>query len=71
MVGAVGGRSLQGMFLQLLVVALACFLTGVRMGSSGSAQSLPVAGLFYVENADLGEPADVPVMEAIMETEEL
>jgi hypothetical protein len=72
MVGAVGGRSLKGMLLQLLIVAAACYLAGVRMGSSGSAQSLPVAGLFYVENADGGEPADVPVPAMPdMEAEEL
>jgi hypothetical protein len=52
--GVVGGKSFQGMFMQLLVVALACLLAGVRMGSSGSAQYVPFVGWFFVaqENAD-------------------
>lgn len=45
---AVGGRSVMGALLQLLIVAVACYLAGVRMGSSGTAANLPVAGMFVV-----------------------
>eukprot|EP00934_Nitzschia_sp_Nitz4_P001693 Nitzschia sp. Nitz4//scaffold141_size107518//78467//79507//NITZ4_004288-RA/size107518-augustus-gene-0.96-mRNA-1//-1//CDS//3329536324//1693//frame0 len=46
--GASAGRSVVGSLLQLFLVAVACFLAGVRMGSSGVAASLPVAGMFVV-----------------------
>lgn len=40
--GVAGGKSLQGVMLQLVVIALAALMLGVRMGSSGSAASIPV-----------------------------
>jgi len=36
--------------MQLLVVGLACFLSGTRIGASGNASHLPVVGHFFVED---------------------
>ena len=41
-----GGRSFLGMLLQLAVIGFACYVTGVRMGSTGSAVDIPVAKMF-------------------------
>jgi len=62
--GGAGGRSLTGLLFQLLVVAIVCFLSGVKMGSSGAAQSLPVASMFVVTPETLEkEASSIPVME--------
>lgn len=65
--GVVGGKSLKGMLMQLLVVAFVFLLVGVRMGSSGSAQHIPFVGLVFVgkENVEVGGEAIVepPAME--------
>jgi hypothetical protein len=61
-----GGNSLGGMMAQLLVVAIAALLMGVRMGSSGQASFLeyiPVLGWFFLSQA---VPEVLPV-EEIME----
>lgn len=52
--GVGGGRSFFGMLTQLLVIGVACFLAGVRMGSSGSAEFLPLASLVYVADERSG-----------------
>ena len=49
-----GGGSMMSI-MQLLVVGLACFLSGCRIGVSGNAQHLPYVGGFFLE--------DVPVVE--------
>jgi hypothetical protein len=41
-VGVTGGKSLQGVMIQLVVIALAALMLGVRMGSSGSAAGIPL-----------------------------
>lgn len=59
--GGVGGRSIMSLLMQLMVVAIACFLTGVRMGSSGVAKEYPVASLFVANPPEAVET--VPVEE--------
>ena len=44
--GRSGGRSFMNMLMQLLVVALSCYLMGVRMGSTGTAKKYPVISMF-------------------------
>jgi hypothetical protein len=61
--GGTGGRSLTGLLLQLLVVGIACFLGGVKMGSSGAAETLPVASMFVVSEPTEIIAESVPVME--------
>jgi hypothetical protein len=61
-----GGNSMGGMMAQLLVVAIAALLMGVRMGSSGQASFLeyiPVLGWFFLPQA----VAEVLPVEEIME----
>jgi len=55
-----GRGSMMSSLMQLLVVGLACFLSGARIGASGNAPHLPVVGNFFME--------DVPFIE---ETEEV
>mmetsp|Transcript_8413 Transcript_8413/g.20698 ORF Transcript_8413/g.20698 Transcript_8413/m.20698 type:complete len:318 (-) Transcript_8413:244-1197(-) len=45
-----GGGSMMSSLTQLLVVGLACFLSGARIGASGNAPHLPVVGNFFVED---------------------
>jgi hypothetical protein len=62
--GVVGGSSSKGMLLKLMVVALAFLALGVRTGSSGSAEYLPVASWFYVGDVEPVEAvAEVPFEE--------
>mmetsp|Transcript_6552 Transcript_6552/g.12064 ORF Transcript_6552/g.12064 Transcript_6552/m.12064 type:complete len:325 (-) Transcript_6552:168-1142(-) len=56
-----GGKSMTSSLMQLMVVGLACFLAGVRIGASGNAPHLPVVGNFFAEN--------VPVVNAVVEDE--
>jgi len=44
-----GGRSMMSSLMQLLVVGMACFLSGARIGVSGNAPNLPVVGNFFLE----------------------
>merc|ERR1712008_603200 len=39
-----GNSSMMSSLMQLLVVGLACFLSGARIGASGNAPHLPVVG---------------------------
>ena len=62
--GGVGGKSLSSLLMQLLVVGLACFFGGVRVGCTGQLsflQYLPFVGWFFL-NEPLGEAA--PTVEA-------
>lgn len=43
-----GGGGMMSSLMQLLVVGLACFLSGARIGASGNAPHLPVVGHFFV-----------------------
>lgn len=45
-----GGGSMMSSLMQLLVVGLACFLSGARIGASGNAPHLPVVGHFFLED---------------------
>jgi len=45
-----GGGSMMSSLMQLLVVGLACFLSGARIGASGTAPHLPVVGHFFVDD---------------------
>lgn len=53
-----GGGSMMSSMMQLLVVGLACFLSGARIGASGNAPHLPVVGHFFVEDVPTVESAD-------------
>jgi len=44
-----GNGSMMSSLMQLLVVGLACFLSGARIGASGNAPHLPVVGNFFME----------------------
>ena len=67
--GTGGGRSIKGLLIQLLVVAVACWIAGVRMGTSGQAQAIPVLGwLLAGPAAQAGEAA--AEAEVVMETAE-
>lgn len=57
--GGAGGGMLSSL-MQLLVVGLACFLSGARIGASGNAPGLPVVGNFFLED-DLPPPQVVVV----------
>jgi len=69
--GVVGGSSMKGMLLQLMVVAFMCIAMGVRMGSTGSAEFIPVASWFYVAGEEPVVAAEVPFEEPppVMEME--
>ena len=57
--GVTGGRSLTGMLIQFLVVAIACFLAGIRMGVSGNAGALPMASVVMgVETTEATEASE-------------
>ena len=43
--GSKGGRSMTGLLIQLFVVGVACFYSGVKMGKSGAVASLPLASV--------------------------
>merc|ERR1719215_1977495 len=45
-----GGGGMMSSLTQLLVVGLACFLSGARIGASGNAHHLPVVGNFFTED---------------------
>ena len=45
-----GGGGMMSSLTQLLVVGLACFLSGARIGASGNAPHLPVVGNFFMED---------------------
>merc|ERR1712194_780993 len=45
-----GNSSMMSSLMQLLVVGLACFLSGARIGASGTAPHLPVVGHFFVDD---------------------
>lgn len=45
-----GNGSSISSLMQLIVVGLACFLSGARIGASGNAPHLPVVGNFFVED---------------------
>lgn len=49
-----GGGGMMSSLMQLIVIGLACFLSGARIGASGNAHHLPVVGNFFLE--------DVPVL---------
>ena len=53
-----GGGSMMSSMMQLLVVGLACFLSGARIGASGNAPHLPVVGNFFVEDIPIVESTD-------------
>ena len=55
-----GNGSMMSSLMQLLVVGLACFLSGARIGASGNAPHLPVVGHFFVE--DIPVAATIPVV---------
>jgi hypothetical protein len=67
--GVKGGRSMTGLLIQLLVVGAACFFSGVKMGSSGAASTLPIAAM-VVEPPPSIPVVDVPPMEAAASEEE-
>lgn len=46
-----GNGGILSSLMQLLVVGLACFLSGARIGASGNAPHLPVFGNFFMEDA--------------------
>lgn len=50
-----GSGGMMGSLMQLLVVGLACFLSGARIGASGNAPHLPVVGNFFVEEMSIPE----------------
>lgn len=50
-----GSGSMMSSLMQLLVVGLACFLSGARIGASGNAPHLPVVGNFFMEEVLLIE----------------
>ena len=56
--GGAGGKSLSSMLVQLLVVAFACFLAGIRMGSSGHAAHIPVIGWLLLNQQQQVAEAD-------------
>lgn len=60
--GAASGGSMMSSLMQLLVVGLACFLSGARIGASGNAPSLPVVGNFFVD--------EIPLPPKVVEEEE-
>mmetsp|Transcript_2324 Transcript_2324/g.4989 ORF Transcript_2324/g.4989 Transcript_2324/m.4989 type:complete len:333 (+) Transcript_2324:146-1144(+) len=65
--GEGNGKSMLSSLMQLIVIGLACFLSGARIGASGNAPHLPVVGNFFVENNTpiIGAPiAEVPIVEA-------
>jgi len=39
--GSKGGRSMTGLLIQLFVVGVACFYSGIKMGRAGAIASLP------------------------------
>jgi len=45
-----GNGSMMSSLMQLLVVGLACLLSGARIGASGNAPHLPVVGNFFMED---------------------
>lgn len=49
-----GGKGMMSSLMQLLVVGLACFLSGARIGASGNAHLLPYVGTFF---------EDIPVVD--------
>jgi len=51
--GAGSGGGMMSSLTQLLVVGLACFLSGARIGASGNAHNLPVVGNFFMEEMAL------------------
>ena len=60
-----GGGSLLGSLIKLLVIGFAAFATGVRMGSSGYAATLPVVSMVMVDQAaGVGETATPVTTEA-------
>jgi len=56
-----GNSSMMSSLMQLLVVGLACFLSGARIGASGNAPHLPIVGNFFMEEIPViqeeGQPA--------------
>ena len=50
-----GNGGMMSSLTQLIVVGLACFLSGARIGVSGNAPHLPIVGNFFME--------DIPVVE--------
>jgi len=66
--GSGGGGNMLSSLMQLLVVGLACFLSGARIGASGNAPELPVVGNFFLED-DLPPPVTVGVADAEPEEE--
>jgi MSP (Major sperm protein) domain len=55
-----GGRSMTGLLIQLFVVGVACFYSGIKMGRSGAVASLPLAAV-VVPPPVIPEPVvDVP-----------
>jgi len=55
-----GGGIMMSSLMQLLVVGLACFLSGARIGASGNAPHLPVVGHFFVE--EIAASTEIPVI---------
>ncbi len=62
---AAGGRSWTNSLIQLFIVAIVCFLSGMKMGSKGAAPTLPIASTLVPEPAQT-----VPVVEASPHVEE-
>mmetsp|Transcript_15293 Transcript_15293/g.35252 ORF Transcript_15293/g.35252 Transcript_15293/m.35252 type:complete len:325 (+) Transcript_15293:150-1124(+) len=58
-----GNGGMMSSLMQLIVIGLACFLSGARIGASGNAPHLPVVGNFFLE--------DVPIVVETEEKEEL
>lgn len=54
-----GGGSMMSSVVQMLVIGLACFLSGARIGASGNAPNLPVVGQFFVSENDLSSTKNV------------
>jgi len=66
--GSKGGRSMTGLLIQLFVVGVACFYSGVKMGRSGAVASLPLSNVI-VQPPVIPEPI-VEVPPPIEATEE-
>ena len=58
-----GSKSFTSSFMQLLVVGLACFLSGARIGASGNAPHLPVVGNFFMEDIAGQEPEQESIVD--------
>lgn len=58
-----GARSFLNMLMQMFVVAMACYLVGVRMGSTGTAKEYPVVSMFVASPVPVEPVETAPIVE--------